>query len=69
MTEIQPAQKSVENDAGGWENEGGHLLYSDPLEALGITRTPTGRFSVGGRDYANLNDAIAQARQTGPVVP
>jgi hypothetical protein len=53
-----------------WENEGGRVAPSQPLESLdlvaaslGVKRHMTETYSVGGFRYSNLADAIAQARR------
>ena len=46
-----------------WENEGGSVALDQSREALGITRLMTETYSVGGYNYTNLTDAVAQAHR------
>jgi len=46
-----------------WENEGGSLCSPSYAEALGVRRVLTETFTVGGYNYANLADAVAQAHR------
>lgn len=46
-----------------WENEGGSVALDESAEALGITRLMTETYSVGGYNYTNFADAVAQARR------
>lgn len=51
------------NKNASWESEGGSLASDQLAESLGIRRQMTETYSVGGYHYANLTDAIAQARR------
>jgi hypothetical protein len=51
---------SPEDDS--WENEGGSPA-ADQLARHGIVRQMTETYAVGGYQYTNLTDAIAQARR------
>jgi hypothetical protein len=57
----QPHQSTSKSET--WENEGGSLSPQDVAESLGIVRHLTETYSIGGYQYTNLMDAIAQARR------
>jgi hypothetical protein len=59
MSNRPGSRTSAEN----WENEGGSLPEANYAEALGITRILSETYAVGGYNYTNLADAIAQARR------
>ena len=46
-----------------WENEGGSLRSPSGAETLGVRRVLTETFTVGGYNYTNLADAVAQAHR------
>lgn len=58
-----PQTQQSASKSGSWENEGGSLAPQDVAAALGIARHLTETYSVGGFQYTNLTDAIAQARR------
>jgi hypothetical protein len=60
---FQSSLKAAPAKIDFWENEGGSVSPVDPAEALGITRLVTETYSVGGYQYTNLTQAIAQARR------
>ncbi|MGN6500812.1 MAG: hypothetical protein ACTHKM_11775 [Tsuneonella sp.] len=61
MPHSQPHQSTSKSET--WENEGGSLSPQDVAESLGIVRHLTETYSIGGYQYTNLMDAIAQARR------
>ena len=46
-----------------WESEGGSIAPGQLADSLGVVRHLTETYSVGGCQYTNLTDAIAQARR------
>lgn len=58
-----PQPNRVPSRAESWENEGGSIAPEQSAESLGIVRHLTETYSVGGFQYTNLTDAIAQARR------
>ena len=61
MPHSQPHQSTSKSET--WENEGDSLSPQDVAESLGIVRHLTETYSIGGYQYTNLTDAIAQARR------
>lgn len=59
----QPPSKATIARNESWENEGGSAAPLASAESLGIRRLVTETFSVGGYQYTNLADAVAQARR------
>ena len=53
----------VASKSDNWKNEGGSLGSQDDAAALGIVRHQSETYSVGGFQYTNLTDAVAQARR------
>lgn len=62
MSKSHSIQQSPAKSAS-WENEGGSLAPHDLADSLGVVRHITETYSVGGFQYTNLTDAIAQARR------
>ena len=58
-----PQTIAVPAKAESWENEGGSVATEQVAESLGVVRHLTETYSVGGFQYTNLTDAIAQARR------
>ena len=58
-----PQTNAVPAKAESWENEGGSVAPEQVAESLGVVRHLTETYSVGGFQYTNLADAIAQARR------
>jgi hypothetical protein len=59
VTATEAAPTESDRRAGvQWENEGGNF-QPDPIEAAEIGRTLTENFAVGGHNYMNLQQAIA----------
>lgn len=46
-----------------WESEGGTIAPEQLADSLGVVRHLTDTYSVGGYQYTNLTNAIAQARR------
>lgn len=61
MSQSQPIVSQAK--AESWENEGGSIAPDRVAESLGVVRHMTETYSVGGYQYTNLTDAIAQARR------
>jgi hypothetical protein len=61
MSQSHPPQSASKSES--WENEGGSLKPRDLADSLGVVRHMTETYSVGGYQYTNLADAIAQARR------
>jgi hypothetical protein len=61
MSQSHPPQSASKSES--WENEGGSLAAHDLADSLGVVRHMTETYSVGGYQYTNLADAIAQARR------
>ena len=57
-----PSPAAIQRNASA-ENEGGSLTALPSAESLGILRQVTETYSVGGYQYTNLTDAMAQARR------
>lgn len=55
------APSSTKTDS--WENEGGSVTPEQAARELGVVRTMTETFSVGGYRYTNLMHAISEARR------
>lgn len=53
----------IASKSDSWENEGGSVGSQDDASALGIVRHQSETYSVGGFQYTNLTDAVAQARR------
>ncbi|WP_126177092.1 hypothetical protein [Tsuneonella rigui] len=63
MSQVQPRQGATGLTSESWENEGGGLVAETLAGSLGVLRHLTETYSVGGFQYTNLTDAIAQARR------
>lgn len=63
MSHAQPRQGAPSHASESWDNEGGSPAAETLAESLGVVRHMTETYSVGGFQYTNLTDAIAQARR------
>ena len=63
MSHVQVRQGASNLTSESWENEGGSLTAETLAGSLGVGRHLTETYSVGGFQYTNLTDAIAQARR------
>lgn len=59
----QPPQNDTLSEADNRENAGGNIAPQQLADSLGVVRHLTETYSVGGFQYTNLADAIAQARR------
>jgi hypothetical protein len=58
-----PPHNAHQPKAEAWESEGDSIAPDKLADSLGVVRHLTGSYSVGGFQYTNLTDAIAQARR------